>query len=171
MSGFINSDEKKSCQTFSLKTLFSTQSLDCSINGCFHVCTLISPQASKLHVMVGDVLKTDLPYFDVCVANLPYQVRALSHPNISFPLLFCAWLARDGWPVLLLLPLPPPKHTTYHCVTLCETHNYFLIEFDISALFSQISSPFVFKLLLHRPFFRYTSWLSVLSLFFSNLML
>jgi len=48
------------------------------------------PQASKLHVMVGDVLKTDLPYFDVCVANLPYQ----------------------------------------------------------------ISSPFVFKLLLHRPFFR-----------------
>lgn len=49
-----------------------------------------TPQVSKLHVMVGDVLKTDLPYFDVCVANLPYQ----------------------------------------------------------------ISSPFVFKLLLHRPFFR-----------------
>lgn len=44
---------------------------------------MISPQASKLHVMVGDVLKTDLPYFDVCVANLPYQVRALSRPNIS----------------------------------------------------------------------------------------
>ena len=44
---------------------------------------MISPQASKLHVMVGDVLKTDLPYFDVCVANLPYQVRALSPQNIS----------------------------------------------------------------------------------------
>ncbi|XP_074642595.1 putative dimethyladenosine transferase [Tubulanus polymorphus] len=44
----------------------------------------------KLHMMVGDVLKADLPFFDVCVANLPYQ----------------------------------------------------------------ISSPFVFKLLLHRPFFR-----------------
>ena len=39
---------------------------------------------------MGDVLKTELPFFDVCVANLPYQ----------------------------------------------------------------ISSPFVFKLLLHRPFFR-----------------
>lgn len=26
-------------------------------------------------MMVGDVLKTDLPFFDVCVANLPYQVR------------------------------------------------------------------------------------------------
>uniref|UniRef100_A0A2C9K5J4 rRNA adenine N(6)-methyltransferase n=1 Tax=Biomphalaria glabrata TaxID=6526 RepID=A0A2C9K5J4_BIOGL len=49
-----------------------------------------SPEASKLQVMVGDVLKTELPFFDVCVANLPYQ----------------------------------------------------------------ISSPFVFKLLLHRPFFR-----------------
>ncbi|XP_065070258.1 probable dimethyladenosine transferase [Rhopilema esculentum] len=47
-------------------------------------------QASKLQVIVGDVLKTELPYFDCCVANLPYQ----------------------------------------------------------------ISSPFVFKLLLHRPFFR-----------------
>ncbi|KAK3771638.1 hypothetical protein RRG08_047894 [Elysia crispata] len=49
-----------------------------------------TPEAAKLQMMVGDVLKTDLPFFDVCVANLPYQ----------------------------------------------------------------ISSPFVFKLLLHRPFFR-----------------
>ncbi|XP_061224652.1 probable dimethyladenosine transferase isoform X2 [Neopsephotus bourkii] len=46
--------------------------------------------ANKLEIRVGDVLKTDLPFFDACVANLPYQ----------------------------------------------------------------ISSPFVFKLLLHRPFFR-----------------
>ncbi|XP_043545352.1 probable dimethyladenosine transferase [Chiloscyllium plagiosum] len=49
-----------------------------------------TPTANKLQIMVGDVLKTDLPFFDACVANLPYQ----------------------------------------------------------------ISSPFVFKLLLHRPFFR-----------------
>ncbi|EDV22156.1 uncharacterized protein TRIADDRAFT_29342 [Trichoplax adhaerens] len=49
-----------------------------------------SPVSTKLHIIVGDVLKTELPYFDVCVANLPYQ----------------------------------------------------------------ISSPFVFKLLLHRPLFR-----------------
>lgn len=46
--------------------------------------------AAKLHVLLGDVLKSELPFFDLCVANLPYQ----------------------------------------------------------------ISSPFVFKLLLHRPFFR-----------------
>ncbi|KAJ6669900.1 hypothetical protein lerEdw1_000449 [Lerista edwardsae] len=49
-----------------------------------------TPSANKLEVKIGDVLKSDLPFFDACVANLPYQ----------------------------------------------------------------ISSPFVFKLLLHRPFFR-----------------
>uniref|UniRef100_A0A6I8MZW8 rRNA adenine N(6)-methyltransferase n=1 Tax=Ornithorhynchus anatinus TaxID=9258 RepID=A0A6I8MZW8_ORNAN len=49
-----------------------------------------TPVAGKLQVLVGDVLKTELPFFDACVANLPFQ----------------------------------------------------------------ISSPFVFKLLLHRPFFR-----------------
>ncbi|KAM6228197.1 dimethyladenosine transferase-like [Spheniscus humboldti] len=54
--------------------------------------TAFSPRclANKLEIKVGDILKTDLPFFDACVANLPYQ----------------------------------------------------------------ISSPFVFKLLLHRPFFR-----------------
>lgn len=49
-----------------------------------------TPESNKLHIIVGDVLKAELPYFDCCVANMPYQ----------------------------------------------------------------ISSPFVFKLLLHRPFFR-----------------
>uniref|UniRef100_A0A4W6G918 rRNA adenine N(6)-methyltransferase n=1 Tax=Lates calcarifer TaxID=8187 RepID=A0A4W6G918_LATCA len=53
-------------------------------------CELDLTTTTKLQILVGDVLKTDLPFFDVCVANLPYQ----------------------------------------------------------------ISSPFVFKLLLHRPFFR-----------------
>lgn len=36
--------------------------------------------AHHLQIMVGDVLKIDLPYFDVCVANIPYQ--------ISSPLIF-----------------------------------------------------------------------------------
>lgn len=49
-----------------------------------------TPYQSKLKILIGDVLDKELPFFDVCVANLPYQ----------------------------------------------------------------ISSPFVFKLLLHRPFFR-----------------
>ncbi|KAJ8334635.1 hypothetical protein SKAU_G00402740 [Synaphobranchus kaupii] len=49
-----------------------------------------TPMQAKLQILVGDVLKAELPFFDICVANLPYQ----------------------------------------------------------------ISSPFVFKLLLHRPFFQ-----------------
>lgn len=35
----------------------------------------IRPLQAKLQILIGDVLKTDLPFFDVCVANLPYQVR------------------------------------------------------------------------------------------------
>lgn len=40
----------------------------------------------KLHIVVGDVLKTDLPFFDLCVANIPYQ--------ISSPLVFKLLLHR-----------------------------------------------------------------------------
>jgi 18S rRNA (adenine1779-N6/adenine1780-N6)-dimethyltransferase len=34
-----------------------------------------TPLQSKLEIIVGDVIKNDLPFFDVCVANMPYQVR------------------------------------------------------------------------------------------------
>jgi len=36
--------------------------------------------AHRLQIMCGDVIKMDLPYFDTCVANIPYQ--------ISSPLIF-----------------------------------------------------------------------------------
>lgn len=39
-----------------------------------------TPFAKKLEVIHGDILKVSIPYFDVCVANIPY--------NISSPLLF-----------------------------------------------------------------------------------
>lgn len=32
---------------------------------------------NKLEIRVGDVLKNELPFFDVCVANMPYQVNYL----------------------------------------------------------------------------------------------
>lgn len=32
--------------------------------------------AGKIHIIQGDVLKVDLPYFDVCVANIPYQISS-----------------------------------------------------------------------------------------------
>eukprot|EP01147_Barroeca_monosierra_P006601 gene6601-9411_t len=31
---------------------------------------------SKLHLVLGDVIKTPLPAFDVCVANMPYQISS-----------------------------------------------------------------------------------------------
>merc|ERR1711894_191242 len=36
-----------------------------------------TPMQSKLQIIVGDVIKTDhLPFFDVCVANVPYQISS-----------------------------------------------------------------------------------------------
>lgn len=32
--------------------------------------------AKKLDVLLGDVIKTDLPYFDVCISNTPYQISS-----------------------------------------------------------------------------------------------
>ena len=32
------------------------------------------PEAKRLEVLVGDVCKMELPYFDVCISNTPYQV-------------------------------------------------------------------------------------------------
>ena len=51
-----------------------------------------SPREKNLQVIQGDILKVDVPYFDVCVANLPYQIsspflfKMLSHR----PLFRCA---------------------------------------------------------------------------------
>lgn len=39
-----------------------------------------SAYQSKLQIVLGDVLKSDLPFFDLCIANIPYQ--------ISSPLIF-----------------------------------------------------------------------------------
>ncbi|CAB58154.1 Dimethyladenosine transferase [Schizosaccharomyces pombe] len=35
-----------------------------------------TPKEKKLQVVLGDVIKTDLPYFDVCVSNTPYQISS-----------------------------------------------------------------------------------------------
>ena len=34
------------------------------------------PEQNRLEVLLGDVVKTDLPYFDVCISNTPYQVSS-----------------------------------------------------------------------------------------------
>ena len=34
-----------------------------------------TPQANRLEVLLGDIVKMpNLPYFDVCISNTPYQV-------------------------------------------------------------------------------------------------
>lgn len=35
-----------------------------------------TPAAKRLDVLLGDVIKTDLPYFDVCISNTPYQISS-----------------------------------------------------------------------------------------------
>lgn len=64
---------------------------------CVYLSVLISstdrllierPEQRKLDIIIGDFVKTDLPYFDVCISNTPYQIssplvfRLLSHRPI-----------------------------------------------------------------------------------------
>lgn len=39
------------------------------------------PEQKRLEILLGDVIKTELPTFDVCISNTPYQVH--STPFIS----------------------------------------------------------------------------------------
>ncbi|TVY39905.1 Dimethyladenosine transferase, partial [Lachnellula cervina] len=56
------------------------------------------PEQKRLEVLLGDVIKTELPHFDVCISNTPYQKKgALIEAQISSPLVF----------KLLALPNPP----------------------------------------------------------------
>lgn len=38
-----------------------------------------TPEQKKLEVLLGDVIKTELPAFDVCISNTPYQVCCRLH--------------------------------------------------------------------------------------------
>ncbi|CAG8546744.1 9328_t:CDS:2 [Ambispora gerdemannii] len=38
------------------------------------------PEQKRLEIIIGDVIKTELPYFDICISNTPFQ--------ISSPLIF-----------------------------------------------------------------------------------
>ncbi len=33
-----------------------------------------TPSANRLEVLLGDVVRMDLPRFDICISNTPYQV-------------------------------------------------------------------------------------------------
>jgi hypothetical protein len=42
----------------------------------------------KLELIIGDFVKADLPYFDVCISNTPYQVCSflfsITYPHLVF---------------------------------------------------------------------------------------
>lgn len=54
-----------------------------------------TPYQSKLQILVGDFLKAQLPFFDICVANVPYQ--------ISSPLIFKLLLHRPFFRCAVLM--------------------------------------------------------------------
>lgn len=35
-----------------------------------------TPGEKKLEIMLGDFMKTELPYFDICISNTPYQISS-----------------------------------------------------------------------------------------------
>ncbi|KAI9098613.1 S-adenosyl-L-methionine-dependent methyltransferase [Phlyctochytrium arcticum] len=54
-----------------------------------------TPEQRKLEIFLGDFLKVELPYFDVCISNTPYQ--------ISSPLVFKLLQHRPLWRVAVLM--------------------------------------------------------------------
>ena len=71
------------------------------------------PEAKRLEIIIGDFVKTDLPYFDVCISNTPYQIssplvfKLLSHRPLfrtailmfqrEFALRLCATAGSTLW--------------------------------------------------------------------------
>lgn len=54
-----------------------------------------TPFQSKLQILIGDALKTEFPFFDICIANVPYQ--------ISSPLVFKLLLHRPFFRCAVLM--------------------------------------------------------------------
>ena len=62
-----------------------SQRVECCMRDHGRVCTCSqgTEHGHKLSILQGDVLQTKLPYFDICVANIPYQISS----GITFKLL------------------------------------------------------------------------------------
>jgi 16S rRNA A1518/A1519 N6-dimethyltransferase RsmA/KsgA/DIM1 with predicted DNA glycosylase/AP lyase activity len=45
-------------------------------------------EQKKLQIMVGDFLEADLPYFDVCISNTPYQVMLFFYTYLFLTITF-----------------------------------------------------------------------------------
>lgn len=73
------------------------------------------PEQRKLEIILGDFVKAELPYFDVCISNTPYQVsQSFSHSHHRLPCttkfdLF-SFSEPDFIPACLQTAVPPTDH-------------------------------------------------------------
>lgn len=52
-----------------------------------------TPYQQQLQIIHGDFMKVDLPYFDLCVANIPYNISS----PLTFKLLAHRWVYLQGF--------------------------------------------------------------------------
>jgi hypothetical protein len=68
-----------------------------------------SPDKHKLTVIHGDFLKVDLPFFDVCVSNTPYQVECMCSVCVCVCVCVCVLLCT--YVLLFIFIISSMQHT------------------------------------------------------------
>ncbi|XP_075259231.1 putative dimethyladenosine transferase [Convolutriloba macropyga] len=68
--------------------------------------------SQNLNIIVGDVIKAELPFFDLCVANIPYQISSplIFKLLLHRPLFRCAIIMFQREFALRLVAKPGEKH-------------------------------------------------------------
>jgi hypothetical protein len=107
----------------------------------------------KLELIIGDFVKADLPYFDVCISNTPYQVCSFLHhvsplgvlrdlPLVLSETYTVPELRKLGlWSQITIIP---PSHNTYSRSAIRS--RFFIAEIRIAPF----RSPLVIKSLTPR---------------------
>jgi hypothetical protein len=97
-----------------------------------------------MQVIQGDILKTELPYFDVCVANVPYQIsspitfKLLSHR----PLFRCAVIMFQKEFAQRLVLSPVRQHTVVgSCLSFAEGWDFHIP--DVCSSWNSLQNTFV----------------------------
>ena len=73
-----------------------------------------TPEQKRLDVMLGDVIKMDLPYFDVCISNTPYQVPLPYLLTVAQVNTLIRLYSTDILPTHVQTPLPIPRSPSLH---------------------------------------------------------
>lgn len=95
------------------------------------------PEQKKLEVLMGDVIKMELPQIDVCISNTPYQV---SFPLLPPIMLHGAVLTFNRSPVPSSLSSSPcPTHPDAACS--CSNANSPSVSPPVPEIHSTVVSP------------------------------